>query len=246
MITRNVAQNLLNVPSLTMKGALDFCEDISKNDGGRDDGQNVTSETEFIEEYPPGIDYEHLDGVNRQDVTSVKMDQEEVYNLHSVNDEDYESQIEDIMDATEELIDEETETPSEVMGVNCQEKKNQLPDPGAKSQAVAMDIQDTIGLALKSDELTPKHLLSIMQKMFQLQKDTIGNTLQDDNRVMEKISDAREQLTRKEVSTKPREFTKEQILRALQVDTGTSSEWIMKKAAMSIAYCGGLSIREVI
>ena len=150
------------------------------------------------------------------------------------------------MDATEELIDEEAETPSEVMGVNYQQKENRLLDPGAKSQAVALDIQDTIGLALKSDELTPKHLLSIMQKMFELQKDTICNATKGDNRVMEKISDAKEQLTRIEVSTKPREFTNEQILRALQVDTGTSSEWIMKKAAMSIAYCGGLSIREVI
>ena len=100
-------------------------------------------------------------------------------------------------------------------------------------------------MALKSDELTPKHLLSIMQKMFELQKGTIGNATVDENRVMEKISDSRGQLTRKEVSTKPRLFTKEQILRALQVDTGTSSEWIMRKAAMSIAYCGSLSIREV-
>ena len=105
-----------------------------------------------------------------------------------------------------------------------------------------MDIQDTIGLALKSDELTPKHLLSIMQKMFQLQKDTIGNSPQGDNRLMEEISCTKEQGTIIG-APKARGFTEEQILRALQVDTGTSSEWIMKKAAMSIAYCGGLSIR---
>ena len=47
------------------------------------------------------------------------------------------------------------------------------------------------------------------------------------------------------VITRARKFTKEEIQRALQLDRGTSSEWIMKRAAMSIAFCGGLSIAGV-
>ena len=44
----------------------------------------------------------------------------------------------------------------------------------SKCRKIVEDIQETIGSALKGDELSPKHLLEIMQKMFELQKSSSG------------------------------------------------------------------------
>ena len=271
-----------------------------------------------------------------------------------------------------------SEDQTEVQDLASQERENFLPEPAAKSRAIARDIQDTIGSALKSDELSPKHLLAIMQKMFELQKNTIDKTeggcrklaeeeistkepeikMEDAAHVQvnpfseeftpttrknqsKKIKDFWRQETAKSYerawrdfgsfinstsdfsdnhseepneekgitiepseedylryltylsedkqlkistvvnmfsrlnsshmsrfkrspqriypdlhrfvstlssqevkSTRARRFSKEQIQRALQLDRGTSSEWTMKKAAISIAFCGGLSIRD--
>ena len=391
---RSVAQKLLYVPGLTMKAALGICAEVTRIGRVKDEPVAI-SETDFIEECLSGIDGNVAsagDMVNCDDVDclDVKMEGDEEHSLDNFgNDEDSGSRIEDMMDTapTEkhlEFLDsnnsdvEGSEAVTEVEDLTSQERDNLLREPAAKSRAIARDIQDTIGAALKSDELSPKHLLAIMQKMFELQKNTIDKTedgsrkwakersikvpeikMEDATHVQvnpfseeftpttrknhqsKKVKDFWRQETTKayervwrefgsfinstsdftdnkreepneekgitvepseedylryltylseekqlkistvvnmfsrlnsshmsrfnrspqrtypglhrfvstlssmEVkSTRARKFSKEQIQRALQLDRGTSSEWIMKKAAISIAFCGGLSIRD--
>ena len=376
---RNVAQKLLYVQDLTMKVAFGICKD-----GRVEDGPLVISETHFIEECLS--DKDNCDDVH---FLNDKMEGYEEHSLDNfVNDDDFESQIEDMMDTapTEKLLGnnmsdaEGGDALTEVEDFASQEQEILFPEPTAKSRAIAQDIQDTIGSALRSDKLSPKHLLGIMQKMFELQKNNIDKTEDGSGKLAKEkstkepgmkmeegaqiqINPFSEEFTpttrknlnkknkdfsrqgtaqayerawkefgsfinssmdttdnqdkgpepheQKELTVEPseedylryltylsgekelksstivnmfsrlnsshmsrfkrspqklypslhhfvttlrsldvkptraRKFSKEQIQRALQLNIrGTSSEWIMKKAAISIGFCGGLSIRD--
>ena len=378
---RNVAQKLLHVPDLTMEVALGICKD-----GRVEENPLVISETHFIEECLYGIDGNVANARNKVNCDDVdclddKIEGDKEHSLDNfASNENSENQIEDMMDTapTEKLLHpnnsnvEGGEALTEVEELTSQEHENLLPDPTAKSRAIAQDIQDTIGSALKSDQLSPKHLLGIMQKMFELQKNNIDKTEDGSRKLAEerstkepgirmeeaarvqinsfseeftmttrqiqskKVKDFWRQETakacerswkefgsfinsfsdftdnhiegtehheQKEITVEPpegdylrylnflsevkqlksstivnmfsrlnsshmsrfkrspqniypglhrfiksrraRKFSKEQIQRALQLDRGHSSEWIMKKAAISIAFCGGLSISDL-
>ena len=383
----SIAQKLLDVPGLTTEAALSICEEVSKVEGMGNEPIAI-SETDIIEECLSDIDGNVAEGrekVNGDDAAMERDEEQHLDDLDFVYDEDCESGMGIInkmeTDFTGDLLDCNNSVAAEGEGLSVsedlssQEHENSIPNPTVQSSAVVQDIQDTIGSALKSEELSPKHLLSIMQKMFELQKNTLdkkeggSRCLAEETNIKEKgikvekaehvqvnpfseeftptmrktpgkktkefwrqetvkayervwrefgafinssgditdHQDNREQmemtlepseedylgyltylsgekqlknttvvnmfsrlnsshmsrfkrsplriypglqsfvstLNSMEVkSTRARKFSKEQIQRALQLDRGTSSEWIMKKAAISIAFCGGLSIRE--
>ena len=120
-----------------------------------------TPDAEFIDDCVYDMDDEaEITSDLRYDFVNDEGSTDDVAMVIDMNEDDKERPIDRDVSVTDEAKGEDEEvTPS---------------GTSSKCRKIVQDIQETVGSALKGDELSPKHLLEVMQKMLELQKGNFG------------------------------------------------------------------------